>query len=426
MPKKARELTAKEVRDKGEGLHAVGGVAGLLLNVKPTGARSWILRVMVGDRRRDIGLGGFPDVPLTAARERAREARELIRQGIDPAKQRQAAKDALRAAAGKRKTFREVAIACHAMKAHEFRNERHKATWLSSLESYAFPEFGLLPVDAVEVSHIVNVLEPIWTTKTETATRLRQRIETVLDYAKVKKLRKGDNPALWKGNLSEVLPKPGKVAKVVHHRALPVDAMPEFMTRLRQVGGMGARALEFAILTAARSGEVRGATWAEIDLAAKVWTVPGERMKAGTQHHVPLSPAAVALLKALPRLDGSDYVFPSARGKELSDMSLSAVTRRMGVDAVPHGFRSTFRDWSAEHTNFPRVLAEKALAHQLKDKVEAAYARSNLLEKRRPLMQEWAKYCATPARKAASVTPIRSARGARQGTRQDSGGHENA
>lgn len=410
MPKKARELTAKEVRDKGEGLHAVGGVAGLLLKVKPTRARSWILRTMVGDRRRDIGLGGFPDVPLADARQRAREARELIRQGVDPAAQRQAVRDALRAAEGKRKTFREAAIACHEMKAHEFRNDRHKATWLSSLEAYAFPQIGKLPVDAVELAHVVNILRPIWASKTETATRLRGRLEAVLDYAKVKGLRKGENPARWKGNLDKVLPKPGKVAKVQHHSALPVDAMPEFMAALRQVGGMGARALEFAILTGTRSGEVRGATWAEIDLEAKAWTVPAGRMKAGKAHRVPLSPAAVALLKALPVMEGSEFVFPAARGGMLSDMTLSAVTRRMGVGAVPHGFRSTFRDWCSEHTNYPREVAEQALAHTISNAVEAAYRRGDLFDKRRRLMNEWAKYCAKPAKKAASVTPIRRAK----------------
>lgn len=410
MPKKARELTATEVRRLKPGTHAVGGVAGLLINVKPTGARSWVLRAIVGGRRRDIGLGGFPDVPLADARQRAREARDLIRQGIDPAAQRQAARDALKAAGGKRKTFREVAISCHKMKAHEFRSDRHKATWLSSLEAHVFPHIGDLPVDAVELPHVVAALEPIWTTKTETASRLRQRIEAVLDFAKVKKLRTGENPAVWRGNLDKVLPRPQKVATVTHHAALPVDDMPQFMAALREVGGMGARALELAILTAARSGEVRGATWAEIDLEAAIWSVPGERMKAGKPHRVPLCAEAVALLKALPRMEGTEYVFPAARGGMLSDMTMSAVTRRMKVDAVPHGFRSTFRDWCSEHTNYPREVAEQALAHTIGNAVEAAYRRGDLFDKRRRLMTEWGKFCYSPGKAPADVTPIRRAR----------------
>lgn len=407
MPKKARELTATEVRRLAAGVHAVGGVAGLLVNVKPTGARSWVLRAMVGDRRRDIGLGGFPDVPLADARQRAREARELIRQGIDPAEQRQAAQDALRAAEGKRVTFRKAAERFLERKRPEFRSEKHAAQWTSTLENYAYPVIGSLPVDAIELAHIKRILDPIWTSKTETAKRLRGRVESVLAYATASGYRSGDNPARWRGNLDAVMPKPGKVTKVEHHRALPVDDLPEFMAALRQVSGMGARALEFAILTGTRSGEVRGATWAEVDLDAKTWTIPASRMKAGKEHRVPLSPAAVALLKALPRLHGSEFVFPSTRGRMLSDMTLSAVTRRMGVDAVPHGFRSTFRDWCAEHTNYPREVAEQALAHTINNAVEAAYRRGDLFEKRRRLMNEWTKFCAKPAKKAATVTPIR-------------------
>lgn len=407
MPKKARELTATEVRRLGQGLHAVGGVAGLHISVKDTGARSWILRTMVGNRRRDLGLGGFPDVPLADARQRAREARELIRQGIDPTAQRQAARDALRAAEGKRLTFRKAAERFLERKRPEFRSEKHAAQWASTLETYAYPVIGALPVDAVELAHIKRILDPIWTEKTETAKRLRGRIESVLAYAIASGFREGDNPARWRGNLDAVMPKPGKVAKVEHHRALPVAELPAFMAKLREVGGMGARALEFAILTGTRSGEVRGATWAEIDLEAKAWTVPAERMKAGKVHRVPLSPAAVALLKALPKLEGSEFVFPATRGGPLSDMTLSAVTRRMGADAVPHGFRSTFRDWCAEHTNYPREVAEQALAHTISNAVEAAYRRGDLFDKRRRLMNEWAKFCASTPKESASVTPIR-------------------
>ncbi|MFO7593449.1 MAG: integrase arm-type DNA-binding domain-containing protein [Pseudomonadota bacterium] len=409
MPKKAKELSPLEVkRLASPGLHAVGGVAGLLLQVTPTGARSWVLRATVGAKRRDIGLGGFPDVTLAQARERAREAREQIRQGIDPVEQRRAARDALRAEQAKRLTFDDAAKQFLARKSSEFKNAKHAAQWGSTLETYASPIIGKLPVDRIELAHIVQVLEPIWTTKTETATRLRGRIESVLAFATASGFREGDNPARWRGNLDAVLPKPRKLAKVTHHRALPFDQMPDFMIELRKREGMGARALEFAILTAARSGEVRGATWAEINLDAKLWTIPADRMKAGKEHTVPLSTAAVKLLKALPRMKGNDHLFPAPRGGQLSDMSLSAVTKRMGVDAVPHGFRSTFRDWCAERTHYPNEVAEMALAHTIGNKVEAAYRRGDLLLKRARLMADWCKFINSPAR-SGEVVSIREA-----------------
>lgn len=418
MPKIAKELSAIQVRrllKKPAGLYPVGGVAGLALRVTRSenkkesdpGAGGWILRLKVGKRRRDFGLGGFPSVELEQARERAREARDMVRQGADPAEQRQAARDALLAAEGKRLTFQQAAAKFIERKRPEFRNDKHAKQWASTLEAYAYPVIGALPVDQIELAHIKKILDPIWTTKTETAKRLRGRVESVLAYATASGFRAGDNPARWKGNLDAVMAKPGKLARVTHHRALPVDAMPEFMAALRKQEGMGARGLEFAILTAARSGEVRGATWAEIDLEAKTWTIPASRMKAEKEHRVPLSPAAVALLKALPRMHGCEFVFPSTRGRMLSDMTLSAVTRRMEVDAVPHGFRSTFRDWCAERTNYPREVAEQALAHTISNAVEAAYRRTDLFDKRRRLMQEWAKFCAMPV-KAATVTPIRA------------------
>jgi integrase len=409
MPKKAKELSPLEVkRITKPGLHAVGGVAGLLLQVTPTGARSWVLRATVGAKRRDIGLGGFPDVTLAQARERAREAREQIRQGIDPVEQRKATRDALRAEQAKRLTFDDAAKQFLARKSSEFKNAKHAAQWGSTLETYASPIIGKLPVDRIELAHIIQVLEPLWTTKTETATRLRGRIESVLAYATASGFREGDNPARWRGNLDAVLPKPRKLAKVTHHRALPFDQMPDFMIELRKREGMGARALEFAILTAARSGEVRGATWAEIDLDAKLWTIPADRMKAGKEHTVPLSTAAVKLLNALPRMKDNDHLFPAPRGGQLSDMSLSAVTKRMGVDAVPHGFRSTFRDWCAERTHYPNEVAEMALAHTIGNKVEAAYRRGDLLLKRARLMSDWCKFINSPTRPA-EVVSIRDA-----------------
>jgi integrase len=243
-------------------------------------------------------------------------------------------------------------------------------------------------------AHITTILEPIWLTKTETASRVRSRIELVLDWATTRGFREGPNPARWRGHLDKLMPKPTKVSKVEHHRALPAAAMGSFMVDLRVAEGMGARALEFAILTAARSGEVRGAEWGEIDLDGALWTVPADRMKSGREHRVPLSRAALKVLRALPRLKGSPLVFWSGNGSSLSDMTLSAVTRRMGVNAVPHGFRSTFRDWAAESTDFPREVAEAALAHVLPDRTEAAYRRGDLFTKRAKLMDAWATFCA--------------------------------
>lgn len=408
MPKKAPELSAIEVKrlSRIPGFHAVGGVAGLHLNVIQTLASSWILRAMVGERRRDIGLGGYPDVSLSEAREAARKARRAIREGTDPVEQRALARASLIASRASRLTFDQAAKQCIAAKRHEFRNAKHVKQWEATLATYASPVIGSLPVADVDLPHIVTILEPIWTTKTETATRLRGRIEAVLAWATVGGYRCGDNPARWRGHLDAVLPKPRKVAKTKHHRALPWSDIGQFMRELRQREGMAARALEFAILTAARSGEVRGATWQEIDLQQRVWTVPADRIKAGKEHRVPLSDAAVAVLEALPRFAGTDLIFPAAQGGQLSDMSISAVTRRMAVDAVPHGFRSTFRTWAAENTNYPREVAEQALAHAIPNPVERAYRRGDLFAKRARLMDEWARYCAT-APNAGEVVAIR-------------------
>jgi integrase len=269
---------------------------------------------------------------------------------------------------------------------------------------------GPLLVRDVELPQIKAVLDPIWTTKTETASRLRGRIESVLNWAAANGYRSGLNPARWRGHLDKLLAKPSKVAKVVHHAAMPLSEVGAFMVKLRAAEGMGARALEFAILTAARSGEVRGATWAEVDTNDAVWIVPAERMKAGREHRVPLSPAAVKLLKVLPRMAGTNLVFPAPRGGVLSDMTLGAVLRRMDVGAVPHGFRSTFRDWCSERTSYPHQIAEMALAHTIGNKVEAAYRRGDLFDKRRKLMSEWATFCARVEPARGAVVPMRRAR----------------
>lgn len=411
MPKKARELSATEVRRLTKpGLHAVGGVSGLLLQVTRSGARSWILRTVVGTKRRDIGLGGFPDVPLAGARESAREAKEKIRAGIDPVAERRAARQALAAAQAKHLTFAEAARRCHTAKESEFRSEKHRKDWLSSLERHAFEAIGDVPVSDIDLPLVQSVLEPIWKTRTETATRVRQRIETVLNWSTVSGYRQGENPARWKGNLEAVLPAPTKIRKVKHQRALPWQDVPGFMADLKDREGMGARALEFIIYTAARSGEVRLATWEEFDLAGKVWTVPADRIKAGKEHKVPLSDDAVALLKSLPQFKGSAYVFTAARGGPLSDMSISAVCKRMEVDATPHGFRSSFKDWARSMTSYADEVSELALAHVNSDATRAAYARDQLLPKRSRLMTDWSKFLREGMPASADVETIGAAR----------------
>lgn len=408
MAKIAKELSALEVgRLRTPGLHAVGGVAGLYLQVTPTGARSWVLRVMVGSKRRDIGLGGFPTVTLAGAREAARVAREKIAEGIDPVEAKREAKNALMLAQAGAKTFEQCAIDFLAAKEGGWRNAKHRAQWASTLETYAYPVLGKLHVRDIEVSHVLKVLEPIWASKTETASRLRGRIESILNFATARKYRDGENPARWRGHLSELLARPSKIAKAGHHEALPIDELGAFMQALRAQAGVAARALEFTILTAARSGEVRGATWGELDTDAAVWSVPADRMKAGREHRVTLSRQAVELLKVLGEGAADELVFRAPRGGAFSDMAMTAVLRRMKVTAVPHGFRSTFHDWAAERTAFPGDLAEMALAHTISSKVEAAYRRGDMLEKRFALMQAWADFAdqVQPA-KSAKVTPI--------------------
>ena len=393
MPKIAREMSPIEVRRLNTpGYHAVGGVSGLLLQVTRTGGRSWILRFRIGDKRRDLGLGPFPDVTLAQAREKARAARELIAQGLDPVESRREVVADMVAKQAKTLTFDEATKKFMSKKGNEFRNRKHAAQWTRTLETYAGPVIGSLSVSQIELAHIVSVLDPIWTTKTETATRLRGRIEAVLNWATVSGYRTGPNPAQWRGNLDALLAKPGKLKNVQHRRALAIADTPAFLEELRKREGMSARALEFIILTATRSGEVRGAEWPEIDFEAEIWTVPAARMKAGREHLVPLSVDALELLKGLPRHEGCTFVFASPRLGQLSDMSISAVTRRMEVDGVPHGFRSTFRDWCSECTNYPHEVAEMALAHTIPNAVERAYRRGNLLEKRRSLMNDWCRF----------------------------------
>lgn len=395
MPKIAKQLAERTVAAlKTDGRYAVGGIAGLHLRIS-AGHRGWILRVLVGDKRKDIGLGAYPLISLAQARERAWKIHEAIREGRDPVAPRKLQRQALISQAAVEKTFQWCADEFLKAKSSEWKNAKHRQQWENTLETYAIPHLGHLAVSQLDLPHILACLEPIWHTKNETASRLRGRIESILDWATVRKYRSGDNPARWKGHLDKVLPAPSKIQKVEHHRAIPVADMSDFLSMLRARVGIAARALEFVIFTAARSGEARGATWSEIDMKAAIWIVPAERMKAGVEHRVPLSLEALQLLQTLPRIDHSKLLFPGSKGQPLSDMSMTAVMRRMEVDAVPHGFRSTFRDWVGEQTNYPRELAEQALAHTIENKVEAAYRRGDGLEKRRQMMQDWASHICT-------------------------------
>ena len=398
MPRKARELSPLEVRRLTlPGRWSVGGVDGLALQVTATGARTWTLRLRLAGKQREMGLGSFPSVPLAAARDKARAYRDKAQDGADPIAERLAAVSLAAAERRAAKNFAEVADEYIAKHTDSWRNAKHAAQWTATLKAYAHPVLGDLVVRDISAAHVIRCLEPIWTTKTETAKRVRSRIELVLDYAAARGLRDSPNPARWRGNIDAAFPKPSRIAKVRHHEALPFRDAPAFMQRLRQQQGMGARALEFAVLTAARSGEVRGLTWGEIDMAAALWIIPAARMKGGREHRVPLSSAALSLLGDLPKRAQDRLVFPGLRGP-LSDMSLSAVLRRMAIPVTVHGFRSSFRDWVSERTNYPSEVAEMALAHAVGDKVEAAYRRGDLLAKRLQMMSDWAAYLEqTPA-----------------------------
>ena len=392
MPRKARELSPLEVRRlTNPGRWSVGGVDGLALQVTEAGARSWVLRLRVAGSQREMGLGSFPTITLADAREKARVHRTKIAAGQDPILIRRQTASAAVAERAAQQTFASVASQYVAQHEKGWKNKKHGAQWTATLETYAAPIVGRLLIRDVTTAHVIRVLEPIWLTKTETATRVRSRMELVLDFAAARGLREGLNPARWRGNLDAALPKPSKVAKVQHHAALDIREMVDFMARLNTLPGNGARALEYAVFTAARSGEVRGAKWMEIDLSNSLWTIPAARMKSGREHRVPLSRPAIRLLRELPTADKDDLVFPGVDG-QLSDMTLTAVLRRMKVDATVHGFRSTFRDWISESTAHSTEVAEMALSHAVGDKVEAAYRRGDLFEKRVALMSEWGSF----------------------------------
>lgn len=392
--------------------------AGLYLQVKTAAesgrvSRSWLFRYNHNQRPTWMGLGSVRDINLTDARQQAAECRRLLALGKDPLAQRDGERDRTLVEKQRSMTFDQCASAYIAAHKDGWRNSKHAAQWESTLRLHASPVIGALPVADIALPQIMKILEPIWRDKTETATRIRGRVESIIDWATVRGFRSGDNPARWRGHLDHLLPKPSKVTKVEHHAAVAFDQLPEFFERLRRQEGTGARALAFLILTGARSGEVRGATRREVDFEAAVWTVPGERMKAGREHRVPLSEAALLFVGASKDEGGEALLFPAPRGGQLSDMTLSAVMRRMKVPAVPHGFRSTFRDWCAECTDFPKEVAEMALAHAISDKVEAAYRRGDLFDKRRQLMEHWATFCGVPASmKAPKALKLPSAKSA--------------
>lgn len=415
MPRVANELSALEVKrlkHPGRGRNvtfAVGGVSGLYLQVTPNNGRTWLLRAKIGDTRHEIGLGGYPDVTLAMARDRAREAKDQIRRGIDPIEERKAARATLTAAQRRGLTFADAADKYLSAKLNAFKNPRHRQQWRNTLATYALPEMSSMLVQDITVQDVLRILEPIWYDKTETASRLRGRIEAVLSWATVAGHRSGDNPARWAGNLKELLPAPSKVAKVGNHPALQIDDATRWFAAVRKRKGVSNRALEFAALTATRSQEVRGARWDEIDRELGLWIIPAQRMKMDREHRVPLSNETLALLEALPRFKDNLLVFPAPRGGELSDMSLSAAMRKLHksevesdsvgfVDrvskrpAVPHGLRSTFRDWIAERTHFQGDMAEVALAHKVSNAVEAAYRRGDMLKKRRRMMTAWSEF----------------------------------
>ena len=378
----AGRLTARKIETAKPGKYSDGG--NLYLIVSPTGARKWVLRFTWRGKAREMGLGTPATVSLADARERAANARRMIGQGLDPINERKRT--------GGVPTFGEMADQVREALSVGFRNEKHRAQWKATLATYAAP-LSDKPIDAILTDDVLAVLKPIWTTKSVTASRVRGRIEKVLDAAKAKGYRQGENPARWRGHLDHLLPKQSKLTRS-HHAAMPYEHVAAFIGRLRESDSLAAQALELTILTAARSGEILGMGWSEVDLDKKIWTVPANRMKAGREHRVPLSERAVAILRQLADIKTGDFVYPGQRkNRRLSNMAIFMMLRRMKANVTVHGFRSSFRDWAGNETSYPRDLIETALAHVIGDKAEQAYRRSDALEKRRKLMEAWASYC---------------------------------
>lgn len=406
-------LTARQVKTSTRlGYTADGMQPGLNLQVAEgaTGlVRSWVFRYTspTTKTRREMGLGSAESRSLADAREQAARLRLIVLNGLDPKEQRDIERQELQLARTRRVTFKEAALQCIATKEHEWKNTKHRMQWSTSLETYAFPVIGPRPVSDITIEDVLRILEPIWTTKTETATRVRQRIESVLEWCKARKLTSGDNPASLKGGLGQLLPKASKVTKVKHQSAVPYQQIHNFVSALRKKRGVSPKALEFLLLTAARSGEVLGAKWDEIDMQACVWTIPAARMKAGKEHRIPLNARAQVILHEMLAAKQCDFVFPGPTGKTgMSSAALLAVMKGMPEYAqyVPHGLRSTFRDWASEMTNIPNETLELALAHTIKNQAEAAYRRGDQLPKRIRLMQMWETYLETPPQSATVTT----------------------
>lgn len=424
MPKRAKEWGALDVKrashsgakDRHE-WYAVGGVAGLLLQIAKSGAKSWLLRTLIGNTRRSIGLGAYPEISLAGARDKARAAKAKIEAGVDPIEERKAARAALAAASARTLLFSDAMDKWIAAKMGD-RPEKSQKAIRSTITRYALPEIGALSMQEITTQDILRALKDVWSAKPDTGQKLRGYLESVFAWATVGGFRSGENPARWSGNLKELLPAASQVekGKTGNFPAVALADLPMWWQGLLTREGMGAMALRFAVLCASRSGEVRGVVWDEIDLQTGMWTIPASRMKAGKEHRVPLTPAAIELLKSLPRMKDVPYVFPSVTGKLLSDMSISAVMRRMQEDAeaaaneagndptkagwrdprsgkaaVPHGLRSTFRDWAAER-GYDRDMAEISLAHTVGNAVERAYRRTDMVDRRRVMMQAWADY----------------------------------
>ncbi|MFE8032272.1 tyrosine-type recombinase/integrase [Thiohalocapsa marina] len=394
---KQQGLTVRRVESAPCGKHADGTGAGLWLVVSAKGARRWFVRVVVDGKRREVSLGSYPLVSLAEAREKALEAQRLAHEGVDPIEHRQRQQQAKAA----KPTFTQAAARYIRAHRHGWTNAKHARQWVSTLKTFARPVIGRKPVDAITTEDVLLAIKPIWLTKSETAKRVQGRIENILDYAAAHHWRDPVNPARWRGHLDKLLPSAAKVKRVEHHPAMPYTDVPTFMRELEGVDGVAALALRYLVLTACRTSEVLNARWSEVDLDSAVWTIPGTRMKAKREHRVPLTEAALAILRAVPRVQGEQWLFPGAKsGRPLSSMSLLMAMRRLGYGVngergayVPHGFRSSFRDWCGEVTAYPREVAEAALAHVNPNKVEAAYQRSDLFAKRRKLMDDWSTWC---------------------------------
>jgi len=402
-------LRAVALRNLSPGKHADGG--GLYLDVSASGAgRSWIFRSRRGGQQREIGLGGLNTVTLQKARQKAQAMREAFLEGRDPLEERRVARQAAEVARARAATFAEAAQAY--IRSHSAGwSVRQLAAWEGTLRDHVYPTLGHLSVADIDTGLVLRVLEQIWNTHPVTASRLRGRLESILDAARVRGQREGENPARWRGHLEELLPARARIARVEHLAALPYRDLPGFLTELRGSEGIAARALEFAILTAARTGEIIGARWLEIDEGERLWTIPGERMKAEREHRVPLSEPALEIIAEMSAIRSGNFIFPGSRaGRPINNMLMLRLLRRMGRDGITvRGFRSTFSDWAAEQTNAPSEVREMALAHAVGDKVEAAYRRGDLFEKRRELAEAWARFCAGGEAGVGNVIPAPAA-----------------